>query len=418
MLAKYARAIEIMRELPEHDQRSWKWWWNTHWVKGFPAALWDLSKKRKAEVIASLPPEHRADAEAVWNGCQAHPYNPSDPEQFQQWYFLPWHRLMLQQFEGVIRQVLQRRGLFASLLESGHREPRRPRRPRRVPRPGQHPLQRHPLVLGEWRRTHRHALSRLDHARRAQREVLHRLADGQPRLQSPARPEPALLHPFRPRWRYGRILHGRRRPDVLSPSRQHRSPVGKLESARQHESHRSQVPRLASSPTGTEAASAPICRSARAIARRSSATSTTATNSRPSHRACRPNRPPREIAPTRRSTSVRLAASAVPRMRRALREGRSDDPEARDQPGLRCRRRPEAHREGGAELGTLGLSAAVDVCHRRRRTRRAGPRSGGRDSNSLVPQPLVWCCSAHWQPWSGTAKERPISPCPGSRCSW
>jgi hypothetical protein len=107
MLAKYARAIDIMRELPEHDQRSWKWWWNTHWVKGFPAALWDLSKKRKAEVIASLPPEYRADAEAVWNGCQAHPYNPSDPEQFQQWYFLPWHRLMLHQFEGVIREVLE-----------------------------------------------------------------------------------------------------------------------------------------------------------------------------------------------------------------------------------------------------------------------------------------------------------------------
>jgi hypothetical protein len=73
MLAKYARAIEIMRELPEYDQRSWKWWWNTHWVKGFPAALWDLSKKKKAEVIASLPEEYRADAEAVWNGCQAHP---------------------------------------------------------------------------------------------------------------------------------------------------------------------------------------------------------------------------------------------------------------------------------------------------------------------------------------------------------
>ena len=31
----------------------------------------------------------------MWNGCQAHPYNPSDPEQYQQWYFLPWHRLML-----------------------------------------------------------------------------------------------------------------------------------------------------------------------------------------------------------------------------------------------------------------------------------------------------------------------------------
>ena len=107
MLAKYARAVEIMRSLPAHDQRSWTWWWYTHWVKGFPAALWDLSVKKKAEAIASLPEEHRADAEAVWNGCQAHPYNPSDPDQYQQWFFLPWHRLMLHQFEAVIRDVLQ-----------------------------------------------------------------------------------------------------------------------------------------------------------------------------------------------------------------------------------------------------------------------------------------------------------------------
>jgi N-acetylneuraminic acid mutarotase len=106
MLAKYAQAIEIMRELPDYDQHSWKYWWYTHWVKGYPAALWDLSEKKKAEVIASLPPEYRADAEAIWNGCQAHPYNPSNPEQYQQWYFLPWHRLMLNQFEGVIREVL------------------------------------------------------------------------------------------------------------------------------------------------------------------------------------------------------------------------------------------------------------------------------------------------------------------------
>ena len=106
MLAKYAQAIEIMRQLPQHDQRSWQWWWNTHWIKGFPAFLWGHSRKLKTEVIASLPPEARADAEAVWNGCQAHPANPSDPEQFQQWFFLPWHRLMLHQFEGVIREVL------------------------------------------------------------------------------------------------------------------------------------------------------------------------------------------------------------------------------------------------------------------------------------------------------------------------
>src|SRR6188474_2673667 len=106
MLAKYGRAVEIMRTLPAYDQHSWTWWWNTHWVKGYPAALWDLSEKKKAEVIATLPKEYRADAEAVWNGCQAHPYDPSNPEHYQQWYFLPWHRLMLAQFEGVVREVL------------------------------------------------------------------------------------------------------------------------------------------------------------------------------------------------------------------------------------------------------------------------------------------------------------------------
>ena len=106
MLAKYARAVEIMRTLPDYDTHSWTWWWYTHWVKGYPAALWDLSEKKKAEVIATLPKEYQADAEAVWNGCQAHPYDPSNPEHYQQWYFLPWHRLMLAQFEGVIREVL------------------------------------------------------------------------------------------------------------------------------------------------------------------------------------------------------------------------------------------------------------------------------------------------------------------------
>ena len=47
MLAKYARAVEIMRELPDYDQRSWNWWWNTHWVKGYPAALWDLVREEE-----------------------------------------------------------------------------------------------------------------------------------------------------------------------------------------------------------------------------------------------------------------------------------------------------------------------------------------------------------------------------------
>jgi N-acetylneuraminic acid mutarotase len=106
MLAKYAHAVEIMRTLPDYDQHSWNFWWYTHWIKGFPASLWELSEKRKAELIATLPKEYQEDARAVWNGCQAHATDPSDPEHFQQWFFLPWHRLMLMQFEGVIREVL------------------------------------------------------------------------------------------------------------------------------------------------------------------------------------------------------------------------------------------------------------------------------------------------------------------------
>jgi N-acetylneuraminic acid mutarotase len=106
MLAKYAKAIEIMRTLPDYDTHSWTWWWYTHWIKGPPAFLWDYSRKKKTEVIAALPKEVQADAEAVWDGCQAHASNPSNPEQYQQWYFLPWHRLMLYEFEGVIREVL------------------------------------------------------------------------------------------------------------------------------------------------------------------------------------------------------------------------------------------------------------------------------------------------------------------------
>jgi hypothetical protein len=112
MLAKYAHAVDIMRQLPAYEQHSWQWWWNTHWIKGFPAFLWDLSMKRKTEYIDSLatnyavPASFRTDAMAVWDGCQAHTTDPSDSEHYQQWFFLPWHRLMLAQFEGVIREVL------------------------------------------------------------------------------------------------------------------------------------------------------------------------------------------------------------------------------------------------------------------------------------------------------------------------
>jgi peroxiredoxin/N-acetylneuraminic acid mutarotase len=107
MLEKYAKAIKLMRELPESDTHSWKWWWNTHWIKGPPAFLWEESRKHKTSVIASLPADVQSFAEATWNGCQAHPFNPDNPEQYQQWYFLPWHRQMLYQFEQTIREVLR-----------------------------------------------------------------------------------------------------------------------------------------------------------------------------------------------------------------------------------------------------------------------------------------------------------------------
>src|SRR6202030_1407253 len=93
MLAKYAKAVEIMKTLPDSEQTS-------------PPGVWDISKKKKAGVIATLQRGPKADAEAVWDGCQAHATNPSDPEQYQQWLSLPWHRMMLIQFEGVIREVL------------------------------------------------------------------------------------------------------------------------------------------------------------------------------------------------------------------------------------------------------------------------------------------------------------------------
>ena len=125
----------------------------------------------------------------------------------------------------------------------------------------------------------------------------------QPWVQSQARPEPPLLHSFRPRGRHGRILHRRRRPALLSPSRQHRPAFGKAGTGSATRIPPIPNTSIASSRTGTEAASAWICRSARATVPRSSATNMTAMKSRPSRCTSPPRRPPRESAPTSLSTS-------------------------------------------------------------------------------------------------------------------
>ena len=241
MLAKYARAIEIMRELPQHDQRSWQWWWNTHWMKGFPAFLWEHSRKLKTEVIATLPQEARADAEAVWNGCQSHAYDPSDPEHFQQWYFLPWHRLMLHQFEGVIREVLQDEEFSLPYWNPLTGDANDLIVPAVFRDPGStlYNGTRWPWVNGG---------ARID--------VLYKdwlTLDALNEKFYIDSPTGSLG--FNPRMdqnphffthfalggdmaEFSTVGGG---PDVLSPSRQHRSDLGKLEPSRQQESHRSQI---------------------------------------------------------------------------------------------------------------------------------------------------------------------------------
>ena len=80
MLAKYAQAIEIMQDVAGlRYQHSWNWWWNTHWIKGSPAFLWDLSRKQKTEVIASLPPEYQADRRGRVERLPGPPLQPLRP---------------------------------------------------------------------------------------------------------------------------------------------------------------------------------------------------------------------------------------------------------------------------------------------------------------------------------------------------
>ena len=286
MLAKYARAVEIMQDVAGLRSPIPGTGGGTPiGSRATRRSCGSCPRRRKTEVIASLPPEYQADAEAVWNGCQAHPYNPSDPEQYQQWYFLPWHRLMLVSVRGGHSRGAARRGLHASLLEPGHRKPRRSHRPRRVPRSGQPAVQRHSLALGQWGRADRHALQGLAESglpsTRSSTSTRRPAASGSiPRLDQ----NPHFFTHFALGGDMAEFSTVGGDPIFYLHHCQHGPDLGKLEPARQQESNRSQIPRTASSRTGTEAASAWICRSARATVPRSSATNMTAMRSRPSQR--------------------------------------------------------------------------------------------------------------------------------------
>ncbi|MBI3796463.1 MAG: tyrosinase family protein [Deltaproteobacteria bacterium] len=116
MLDKFAKAVEIMRgtppdfkdpTYPDYDPHSWTFQWFTHWTNKYQAFQYQKSTDYKAELIDAFPPgAPKAPAQAMWNSCQAHGINPDNPEQFQEWFFPPWHRLYLYHFEQIVRNVL------------------------------------------------------------------------------------------------------------------------------------------------------------------------------------------------------------------------------------------------------------------------------------------------------------------------
>jgi tyrosinase len=115
MLVKYARAVGLMNDnskFPKTDPRSWDFQWYTHWIPG-PQSPWSAVKQTKQntinQVFGGQPPNdpHRVLANAMWDDCQAHGQNPSDPNFFQELFFCPWHRWFVFYFEQIIRGVLQ-----------------------------------------------------------------------------------------------------------------------------------------------------------------------------------------------------------------------------------------------------------------------------------------------------------------------
>ena len=113
MLAKYATAVGLMMDaskFPRTDPRSWNFQWYTHWIPGpsaFPSAQ-TTKNQMISQVYMGKPPTdpQRQLAEAMWDNCQAHSFNPSDPNFFQEMFFCNWHRHYVYYFEEIIRGVL------------------------------------------------------------------------------------------------------------------------------------------------------------------------------------------------------------------------------------------------------------------------------------------------------------------------
>ena len=113
MLAKYATAVGLMKDAtryPPTDPRSWNFQWYTHWIPGtmqFPGAQ-TVKQQIIGQVYAGKPSTdpQRVLADAMWDNCQSHSFNPSDPNFFQQMYFCNWHRHYVLYFAEIMRGVL------------------------------------------------------------------------------------------------------------------------------------------------------------------------------------------------------------------------------------------------------------------------------------------------------------------------
>jgi tyrosinase len=114
MLSKYATAVDRMMKLvPKGDPRNWEFQWYTHWIPG-PNGFgpWPPVEAKKTETIQQVyqgkPPSdpHRKLAEAMWDNCQSHGFNPNLPSFFEEMLFCPWHRYFVYYFEQIIRVVI------------------------------------------------------------------------------------------------------------------------------------------------------------------------------------------------------------------------------------------------------------------------------------------------------------------------
>jgi hypothetical protein len=100
MLAKYVGRSRSCGRLPDYDTHSWTWWWYTHWVKGrrrscgtSPGKGKRKSSRHSRQISGTSPRRCGTAARRIQS-------IPPTLSIIKQWYFLPWHRLMLHEFEG------------------------------------------------------------------------------------------------------------------------------------------------------------------------------------------------------------------------------------------------------------------------------------------------------------------------------